>query len=123
MGRAVPVPVTPLFQGFPGPGLRKGEHHHRTGGCQRAGQSCVPVYRRPAGKQAADEDPGSLTGRKGDTYMVNAWGRGTPLPETDNDRYRRFGVEVAFVDDAGNTDTHYTNFSPDILDWQFLSDV
>ena len=64
-----------------------------------------------------------LTGRKGDTYMVNAWGRGTPLPETDNDRYRRFGVEVTFVDDAGNTDTHYTNFSPDILDWQFLSDV
>ena len=55
--------------------------------------------------------------------MVNAWGRGTALPETENDRYRRFGVEVTFVDDAGNTDTHYTNFSPDILDWQFPSDV
>ena len=64
-----------------------------------------------------------ITGKKGDTYMVNAWGRGTALPETENDRYRRFGVEVTFVDDAGNTDTHYTNFSPDILDWQFLSDV
>ena len=64
-----------------------------------------------------------ITGKKGDTYMVNAWGRGTALPETENDKYRRFGVEVTFVDDAGNTDTHYTNFSPDILDWQFLSDV
>ncbi len=64
-----------------------------------------------------------ITGKKGDTYMINAWGRGTALPETENDKYRRFGVEVTFVDDAGNTDTHYTNFSPDILDWQFLSDV
>ena len=35
-----------------------------------------------------------LTGKKGDTFMVNAWGRGTCLPETDNDKNRRFGVEV-----------------------------
>lgn len=64
-----------------------------------------------------------LTGKKGDTYMVNAWGRGTCLPETDNDKYRRFGVEVVFVGADGKNDIHYTNFSPDILDWQFLGDV
>ena len=55
--------------------------------------------------------------------MVNAWGRGTCLPETDNDKYRRFGVEVVFVGADGKNDIHYTNFSPDILDWQFLGDV
>ncbi len=64
-----------------------------------------------------------LTGKKGDTYMVNAWGHGTPLPESDNDKARRFGVEVIFVGVDGTNDVHYTNFSPDILDWQFLSDV
>ena len=64
-----------------------------------------------------------LQGKKGDAYMVNAWGRGTPLPETSNDTARRFGVEVVFVGTDGTNDTHYTNFSPDILDWQFLSDV
>lgn len=64
-----------------------------------------------------------LTGKKGDTFMVNAWGRGTSLPETDNDKNRRFGVEVIFVASDSTTDVHYTNFSPDILDWQFLSDV
>lgn len=64
-----------------------------------------------------------LTGKKGDTYMVNAWGRGTCLPETDNDKYHRFGVEVVFVGADGKNDIHYTNFSPDILDWQFLGDV
>lgn len=64
-----------------------------------------------------------LTGKKGDTFMVNAWGRGTCLPETDNDKNRRFGVEVVFVAADDTTDVHYTNFSPDILDWQFLSDI
>ena len=64
-----------------------------------------------------------ITGKKGDTYLVNAWGRGKPLPETDNDKSRRFGVEVSFVGADGKTDVHGTNFSPDILDWQFLSDV
>ena len=64
-----------------------------------------------------------ITGKKGDTYLVNAWGRGKPLPETDNDKSRRFGVEVSFVGSDGKTDVHGTNFSPDILDWQFLSDV
>lgn len=64
-----------------------------------------------------------LTGKKGDTYMVNAWGRGTALPETDNDKNRRFGVEVVFTGADGKNDIHYGSFSPDILDWQFLSDV
>ena len=64
-----------------------------------------------------------LTGKKGDTYMVNAWGRGTALPETDNDKNRRFGVEVVFTGADGKTDTHYANFSPDILDWQFVSEI
>ena len=64
-----------------------------------------------------------ISGKKGDTYMINAWGRGTALPETDNDSARRFGVEVIFVGADGKNDVHYTNFSPDILDWQFLSDV
>lgn len=64
-----------------------------------------------------------LTGKKGDTFMINAWGRGTCLPETDNDKNRRFGVEVVFVAADNTTDVHYTNFSPDILDWQFLSDI
>ena len=64
-----------------------------------------------------------ITGKKGDTYMANAWGRGTSLPETDNDKNRRFGVEVVFVGADGKTDVHYSNFSPDILDWQFLSEV
>ena len=58
--------------------------------------------------------------------MVNAWGRGDALPES-TDKNRRFGVEVIFVgkdkDGKEITDVHYTNFSPDILDWQFLSDV
>ena len=45
------------------------------------------------------------------------------LPETSNDTARRFGVEVVFVCTDGTNDTHYTNFSPDILDWQFLSDI
>lgn len=64
-----------------------------------------------------------IKGKGGDTFMVNAWGCGTPLPETDNDKARRFGVEVIFVGTEGAEDVHYTNFSPDILDWQFLSDV
>ena len=64
-----------------------------------------------------------IQGAAGDTYMVNAWGRGTALPETSNDTARRFGVEVVFVCTDGTNDTHYTNFSPDILDWQFLSDI
>ena len=65
----------------------------------------------------------NISGKKGDNYMVNAWGKGTSLPETDNDKKRRFGVEVVFVGTDGKEDVHYTNFSPDILDWQFLSDV
>lgn len=65
----------------------------------------------------------NMTGAKNDVYMVNAWGRGTPLPETDNDPDRRFGVEVVFISSAGARDVHYTNFSSDLLDWQFLSDV
>ena len=64
--------------------------------------------------------------KNGDTFMVNAWGRGDALPES-TDENRRFGVEVVFVgkdkDGKEITDVHYTNFSPDILDWQFLSDV
>ena len=67
-----------------------------------------------------------LCGKNGDTFMVNAWGRGDALPES-TDENRRFGVEVIFVgkdkDGKEITDVHYTNFSPDILDWQFLSDV
>ena len=64
-----------------------------------------------------------LTGKSGDTYMINAWGIGTALPETDNDKNRRFGVEVVFESQDGKKEVHYTNFTPDILDWQFLSDV
>lgn len=64
-----------------------------------------------------------ITGKKGDTYMVNAWGMGTSLPETDNDKKRRFGTEVRFIGTDGKANIHYTNFSPDIMDWQFLSDV
>ena len=59
----------------------------------------------------------NISGKKGDNYMVNAWGKGTALPETDNDKKRRFGVEVVFVGTDGTEDVHYTNFSPDILDW------
>ena len=55
---------------------------------------------------------------------MNAWGFGTTLPESSVDKGRRFGVEVVFISADGKTkDTHYSNFSPDILDWQFLSDV
>lgn len=65
-----------------------------------------------------------LTGKKGDTYMVNAWGLGTALPENSEDKERKFGVEVVFISADGKTkDTHYSNFSPDILDWQFLSEI
>ena len=63
-----------------------------------------------------------ITGKTGDTYMVNAWGYGTSLPESSNDKRRRFGVEVVFIASDGKEDIHYTNFSPDIQDWQFLSD-
>lgn len=59
--------------------------------------------------------------------MTLSWsmhgGKGTCLPETDNDKNRRFGVEVVFVSKDNVRDVHYTNFSPDILDWQFLSDI
>ena len=51
-----------------------------------------------------------ITGKKGDTYMVNAWGMGTSLPETDNDKKRRFGTEVRFIGTDGKADIHYTNF-------------
>ncbi|MDO5765867.1 MAG: hypothetical protein Q4P84_09235, partial [Elusimicrobiales bacterium] len=64
-----------------------------------------------------------LVGKKGDVYMVNAWGRGTSLPETDNEKDRRFGVELCFVASDGTKETHRSSFSPDILDWQFLSEV
>ena len=55
-------------------------------------------------------------------YMVNAWGMGTSLPITSDDEKRRFGVEVKFIAADGKAETHNTNFSPDIQDWQFLSD-
>ena len=55
-----------------------------------------------------------LSGKAGDTYMVNAWGCGTALPETDNDTARRFGVEVVFFGTDGTEEVHYTNFSPDM---------
>ena len=42
--------------------------------------------------------------------MVNAWGMGTSLPETDNDKKRRFGTEVRFIGTDGKADIHYTNF-------------
>ncbi|MDO4337443.1 MAG: RHS repeat-associated core domain-containing protein [Eubacteriales bacterium] len=65
-----------------------------------------------------------ISGKKGDTYMVNAWGRGTTLPATENGKKERhFGTEVVFVAADGTTDAHYAEFSPDILDWQFLSDI
>ena len=64
-----------------------------------------------------------ISGKKGDTYMINAWGRGVSLPETENHKNRRFGVELIFLNGTGTKDVHYTNFSPDIMDWQFLSDV
>lgn len=37
--------------------------------------------------------------------MVNAWGMGTSLPETDNDKKRRFGTEVRFI---GTDEGRYT---------------
>lgn len=46
-----------------------------------------------------------ITGKKGDIYMVNAWGMGTSLPETDNDKKRRFGTEVRFI---GTDEGRYT---------------
>lgn len=64
-----------------------------------------------------------ISGKKGDIYIVNAWGLGTALPETENDTKRRFGTEVIFVAEDGSTDIHYANFSPDVHNWQFLSDV
>ena len=66
-----------------------------------------------------------LKGKKGDTYMANAWGRGTALPETEKDKKRRFGVEVTFVPaKTGEAeDVHYMKFSPDLTDWQFLSEA
>ena len=57
----------------------------------------------------------NLTGKKGDTYMVNAWGRGHALLETANDTARHFGVEVVFVGTDGN-DIHYTNLEPALSD-------
>lgn len=56
--------------------------------------------------------------------MVNAWGRGTSVPATENGKKERhFGTEVMFVAADGTTDVHYAEFSPDILDWQFLSEI
>lgn len=39
--------------------------------------------------------------------MVNAWGMGTSLPETDNDK-EAFGTEVRFIGTDGKADIHYT---------------
>ena len=63
-----------------------------------------------------------LAGKDGDVYMVNAWGMGTSLPIASDEEKRRFGVEVKFIAADGKAETHNTNFSPDIQDWQFLSD-
>lgn len=64
-----------------------------------------------------------MSGKAGDTFMVNAWGRGTPLPPTDRDPDRHFGIEVVFTDAEGEKDVHHEEFSADILDWQFLSRI
>lgn len=52
-----------------------------------------------------------ITGKKGDTYMVNAWGRGTSLPETGTWITRVMTSDknhVKSVTDAGENTVHYT---------------
>ena len=50
--------------------------------------------------------------KNGDTFMVNAWGRGDALPES-TDKNRRFGVEVIFVgkDKDGKEAVSYTHLT------------
>ena len=62
-----------------------------------------------------------IGGKKGDCYMVNAWGRGRSLPLTRS--YRKFGVEVTFIGTDGKREVHTSNFGADTQDWQYLSDA
>lgn len=61
-----------------------------------------------------------IKGKAGDTYMVNAWGCGTPVPLMDN---RTFGVEVEFIASDGTKESYVSNFGADIIDWQYLSEI
>ena len=67
----------------------------------------------------------SISGSAGDNYMVNAWGLGVSVPESSREGKtgRHFGVELIFVKTDNTEEAHYAEFSPDILDWQFLSEV
>lgn len=62
-----------------------------------------------------------IGGKKGDCYMVNAWGRGRSLPLTRT--YRKFGVEVTFIGADGKREVHTSNFGADTQDWQYVSDA
>lgn len=60
-----------------------------------------------------------LTGKKGDTYMVNAWGFGTTLPESSVVKVAGLVWKLyLYLQMEMTKDTHYSNFSPDILDWR-----
>lgn len=62
-----------------------------------------------------------ISGKKGDCYMVNAWGKGRTLPLTRT--YRKFGVEVTFIAADGTREDHTSNFEADTKDWQYLCDA
>ncbi|MCI7814168.1 MAG: DNRLRE domain-containing protein, partial [Robinsoniella sp.] len=68
-----------------------------------------------------------ISGKKGDCYLVNAWGKGRTVPLTRT--YRKFGVEVVFVGpegadgSAGAREVHTSNFGADTREWQSLCDA
>lgn len=62
-----------------------------------------------------------LPGKKGDCYMINAWGKGRSIPLTEEGR--TFGVEVKFITLDGTEEVHISNFGADTREWQYLCDA
>ncbi|MDY3765178.1 MAG: hypothetical protein SO016_00560, partial [Lachnospiraceae bacterium] len=62
-----------------------------------------------------------ISGKKGDCYLVNAWGKGKTLSLIRS--YRKFGVEVSFLAADGTREDHVSNFGADTTDWQYVCDA
>lgn len=66
-----------------------------------------------------------VSGSKGDTFVVAGWAKGKSVAmTTEEDRARRFAIQVRFYN-TDNTNTYYTfEFNPDVDDtWQYRSGV
>ncbi|MDV3427799.1 MAG: hypothetical protein LIR50_12365, partial [Bacillota bacterium] len=61
----------------------------------------------------------TLSGKKGDAFVVGGWGQGSSVP-TDSSRY--FSLEVGLQDSTGNIKYYIVPFNPDSSDWQYVSE-